>query len=46
VELEVLVGEVGQQRDVVSDRPDPLGGEPVRRRLDDRGAVAGIDHRP
>ena len=46
VELEVLVGQVGQDRDVVGDRVDPPEREPVRRRLDDRGRVAGADHRP
>ena len=42
----MLVGQVGQDRDVVGDLVDPVEGEAVRRRLDDRGPVAGADHRP
>ena len=41
VELEVLVGQVRQDRHVVRDLPDPLEREPVRGRLDDGGDVAG-----
>ena len=46
VELEVLVGQVGDDGDVVVDRADPFEGEAVRRGLDDRGGVAGVDHAP
>jgi hypothetical protein len=46
VQLEMLVGDVGEDRDVVGDARDPVQGEPVGRRLDDRGLVAGVDHRP
>ena len=35
------MGQVGQDRDVVGDRADPVEGQPVRRRLDDGGPVAG-----
>ncbi len=45
VQLEVLVGQVGQDRDVVRDRAHPLEGQAVRCRLDDRDLVAGVDHR-
>ena len=45
VELEVLVGQVGQDRDVVGDRIDPAERQAVRRRLDDRRGVAGDAHR-
>ena len=45
VELEVLVGEVGQDRDVVGDARHAVEGEAVRGRLDDRDVVAGVDHR-
>ena len=40
------MGQVGQDRDVVGDRPDPAERQAVRRRLDDRRPVAGVDHRP
>ena len=45
VELEVLVGHVGEDRRVVDDPTHPFEGEAVRRRLHDRAAVAGGDHR-
>ena len=45
VELQVLVGQVRQDRDVVLDRPNPPEGQPVRRGLEDRGLVTGQDHR-
>ena len=45
VELEVLVGQVGQDRDVVGDRVDPAERQAVRGRLDDRRGVAGDAHR-
>ena len=41
VQLEVLVGQVGQDRHVVGDGVDPPERQPVRGRLDDRGRVAG-----
>jgi hypothetical protein len=45
VQLEVLVGDVRQDRDVVHDADDPVERERVRRRLDDCHLVARIDHR-
>ena len=45
VQLEVLVGQVRQDRDVVGDLVDAVEGESVRCRFDDRGTVAGTDHR-
>ena len=45
VQLEVLVGDVGQDGDVVGDRGDAIEGQAVRGRLDDGDLVAGIDHR-
>ncbi len=44
VELEVLVGDVGVDGHVVRDLADPLLGQPVGGRLDDRPAVAGCHH--
>ena len=46
VQLEVLVGQVGQDRHVVGDGVDPPERQPVRRRLDHRGRIAGAGHRP
>ena len=46
VELEVLVGQVRQDREVVGDPEDAIGGEAVRGRLDDRRRVAVVGHRP
>ena len=40
VQLEVLVRQVGQDRDVVGDGVDPREGEAMRGRLDDRGRIA------
>ena len=40
------MGQVGEDRDVVGDLGDPVEGEPVRRRLDDRRRVACRRHRP
>ena len=42
----MLMGQVGQDRDVVGDRVDATEREPVGRRLDHRGGVAGQGHRP
>ncbi len=39
------MGQVRQDRDVVGDRVDAVEGEAVRGRLDDRGRVAGDQHR-
>ena len=44
VELEVLVGDVGQDRDVVGDRPDAFEREAVGGALDDRRGVARQGH--
>jgi hypothetical protein len=46
VELEVLVVEVGEDRRVVGDPSDALGGQPMRRGLEDRRPFAPGDHRP
>ena len=46
VQLEMLVGEVREDRDVVGDARDAIEGEPVRGRLDDGEVVAGVDHGP
>ena len=45
VEFEVFVGHVGQDRNVVGDRPDPVEGQSVRGRLDHRGGIATHQHR-
>ena len=45
MELEVLVGDVGQDRDVVGDRPDAFEREAVGGALDDRRGVARHGHR-
>ena len=45
VELEVLVGEVREDRHVVGDARHPIERETVRCRLHDRHVVAGVDHR-
>ena len=42
----MLVGEIGEDRDVVRHLPNPLQREPVRGRLDYRRSVAGPGHRP
>ena len=42
----MLVGHVGEDRDVVGDLADAVQGQAMRRRLDDRDAVAGVGHRP
>ncbi len=41
----MLVADVGQHRDVVANAVHAAEREPVRRRLDDRGAIAGREHR-
>ena len=46
VELEVLVAQVRQDRCVVGDRPDAIRRQAVGRRLEDRGPVARLGHRP
>ena len=46
VQLEVLVGDVREDGDVVGDPGDSFERQPVRRRLDDREPVAGHHHRP
>ncbi len=46
VELEVLVGEVRDDRHVVGDGVDSAEGEAMRCRLHDGRAVAGDDHGP
>ena len=45
VQLEMLVGHVGEDGHVVGDARHPLEREPMRRRLHDRDAIAGIGHR-
>ena len=44
VQFKVLVGQVGQDRDVVGDRIHASERQPVRGRLDDGGGVPGQDH--
>ncbi len=46
VQLEVLVGHVGHDRDVVGDARNAVEGQAVRRGLDHRDPVAGVGHRP
>ncbi len=46
VQLEVLVGQVGEDGDVVVDRGDAVQGKAVGRRLEHHRVIAGIDHRP
>ena len=46
VELEVLVAQIGQDRDVVGDSAHAFEREAVRRRLDDGEGVPGLDHGP
>ena len=46
VQVEVLVAQVRQDGDVVRDRRHPVQRQPVRRGLQDRDRVAGLDHRP
>ena len=42
----MLVGDVGEDRDVVGDAATRSSASAVGRRLDDRRLIAGIDHRP
>ena len=44
VELEVLVAQVGEDRDVIGDAPDAIESQPVRGGFDDRGPITGFDH--
>ncbi len=44
VEVEVLVGQVGEDRGVVVDAADPVRREPVAAGLDDDRLLARIDH--
>ena len=46
VELEMLVGQVREDRRIVGDRADPLGRQAVGRGLEDRGAIPRDHHRP
>ncbi len=46
VELEMLVGDVREDRDVVDDADHAIERKRVGGRLDDRRLIAGIDHRP
>ena len=46
VQLEVLVGQVGEDGDVIGDAGHTVQGQPVRGGFDDGGAVAGGDHGP
>ena len=46
VELEMLVAQVREDRDVIGDSRDPVEREPVRGGLEDRDVVAGLDHGP